>query len=58
LTDAVDSLTHNFADLSIKKSTVHKFLKTECNLSFKKVILQLVARNNSTKIGNRLAWVK
>ncbi|KAG1055914.1 hypothetical protein G6F43_002152 [Rhizopus delemar] len=45
-------------DLSIKKSTVHNFLKTECNLSFKKVTLQPVARDNSTKIGNRLAWVK
>lgn len=57
LTDVVDSLTHNFADLSIKQGTVHN-LKTECNLSFKKGALQPAARNDSTKIGNRLAWVK
>ncbi|CEG77695.1 hypothetical protein RMATCC62417_12404 [Rhizopus microsporus] len=31
-------------------STVHNFLKTECNLSFKKVTLRPVARNNNTKI--------
>ncbi|EIE81429.1 hypothetical protein RO3G_06134 [Rhizopus delemar RA 99-880] len=45
-------------DLSIKRTPVHNFLKTECNISFKKVTLQPVARDNSTKIGNRLAWVK
>ncbi|KAG1048041.1 hypothetical protein G6F43_009546 [Rhizopus delemar] len=58
LIDAVDSLTHSFADLSIKKSTVHNFLKSECNLSFKRVTLRPVARNDTTKIAARLAWVK
>lgn len=57
LIDAVDSLTLHFAELSIKKNTVHKFLKTECNFSFKKVSLQPVARNDVTKIANRLTWV-
>ncbi|EIE85106.1 hypothetical protein RO3G_09816 [Rhizopus delemar RA 99-880] len=58
LIGAVDSLTHSFADLSIKKSTVHNFLKSECNLSFKRVTLRPVARNDTTKIAARLAWVK
>jgi hypothetical protein len=34
--DAMDSLTQKFSDLTVKKSTVHSFLKNECNLSFKR----------------------
>ncbi|KAI8058737.1 hypothetical protein BDF21DRAFT_348787, partial [Thamnidium elegans] len=34
--DSMDSLTQKFSDLNVKKSTVLNFLKTECNLSFKK----------------------
>ncbi|KAG1048491.1 hypothetical protein G6F43_009119 [Rhizopus delemar] len=35
----------------------HKDHLTEYNFSFKKVSLQPVARNDTTKIANRLAWV-
>lgn len=50
-------LTQKFSDLSVKKSTVHNFLKTECNLSFKKLTTQPAARNNPTKIQDRKDWV-
>ncbi|EIE86410.1 hypothetical protein RO3G_11121 [Rhizopus delemar RA 99-880] len=53
----MDSLTQKLSDLSVKKSTVHNFLKTECNLSFKKLAAQPAARNSPTKIQNRKDWV-
>jgi hypothetical protein len=51
------SLIQKFSDLSVKKSTVHNFLKTECNLSFKKLTTQPAARNSPTKIQDRKEWV-
>lgn len=56
--DAMDSLTQKFADLSVKKSTIHNFLKAECNLSFKKLTTQPAARNSPVKIQERMDWVK
>ncbi|CAO3698202.1 unnamed protein product [Rhizopus stolonifer] len=53
----MDLLTQKFSDLSVKKSTVHNFLKTECNLSFKKLTTQPAARNSPTKIQDRKDWV-
>ncbi|OAD71612.1 hypothetical protein PHYBLDRAFT_170276 [Phycomyces blakesleeanus NRRL 1555(-)] len=55
--DAMESLTQKFSDLTVKKSTVHNFLKNECNLSFKKLTHLPVARNNSDKIQARKNWV-
>ncbi|KAG0786761.1 hypothetical protein G6F22_007533 [Rhizopus arrhizus] len=55
--DAMDSLTQKFSDLSVKKSTVRNFLKTECNLSFKKLTTQLAAENNLVKIQDCMDWV-
>ncbi|KAI8097902.1 uncharacterized protein B0P05DRAFT_447952, partial [Gilbertella persicaria] len=55
--DAMESLTQKFSDLTVKKSTVHNFLKDECNLSFKKLTRLPVARNNSDKIQARKDWV-
>lgn len=57
IVDAMDFLTQKFSDLSVQKSTVHKFLRTECNLSFKKLTTQPAARNNPTKIQQRKDWV-
>ncbi|KAI8638013.1 hypothetical protein BD408DRAFT_36486 [Parasitella parasitica] len=57
IADAMNFLTQKFSDLSVKKSTVHNFLKTECNLSFKKLTTQPAARNNPTKIQDRKDWV-
>ncbi|KAG1472240.1 hypothetical protein G6F56_001658 [Rhizopus delemar] len=49
--DAVTSLTEKFAGLTIKETSVRNFLKTECNLSFKKKITRHSApQNDSTKI--------
>ncbi|EIE79863.1 hypothetical protein RO3G_04568 [Rhizopus delemar RA 99-880] len=56
--DTMDSLTQKFADLNVKKSTVHNFLKTECNLSFKKLTTQPAARNSPVKIQEHMDWVK
>ncbi|KAG1456885.1 hypothetical protein G6F56_006732 [Rhizopus delemar] len=55
--DAMESLTQKFSDLTVKKSTVHNFLKDECNLSVKKLTCLPVARNNSDKIQARKDWV-
>lgn len=46
------------SDLNIKKSTVHNFLKTECNLSLNRVTIRPVSRDDTTKIAARLDWVK
>ncbi|ORY89519.1 hypothetical protein BCR43DRAFT_448380, partial [Syncephalastrum racemosum] len=35
VSEVTDSLTSKFQDLKISKSTVHNFMKTECNLSIK-----------------------
>lgn len=51
--DAMDPLTQKFSDLTVKKSTVHNFLKNECNLSFKKLTRMPVARNSPTRIQAR-----
>lgn len=55
--DAMDSLTKNFADLSVKKSTVHNFLKTKYNLSFKRLSTQPAARNSEVKIKDWMEWI-
>ncbi|OAD72084.1 hypothetical protein PHYBLDRAFT_147065 [Phycomyces blakesleeanus NRRL 1555(-)] len=50
------ALTKRFANFTLKKNSVHKISKTECNLSFKKITIHPVARNNPTKITDRLVW--
>ncbi|KAG2207671.1 hypothetical protein INT47_011791 [Mucor saturninus] len=52
--DAVCSLTEKFESFTLKESSV----KTECNLSFKKVTRHPAPRNDPTKIANRIAWVE
>lgn len=51
--DAMDSLSQKFSELTMKKSTVHNFLKDECNLSLK----NYTARNSPEKILARKEWV-
>ncbi|GAA5817014.1 hypothetical protein MFLAVUS_010549 [Mucor flavus] len=53
IVDVMDLLTQKSSDLSVKKSIVHIFLKTECNLFFEKLTTQPAARNNLTKIQDR-----
>lgn len=56
--DAVASLTEKFAGFTLKETSVRNFLKTECNLSFKKITRHPTPRNDSTKIAKRIAWVE
>ncbi|CAO3684303.1 unnamed protein product [Rhizopus microsporus] len=48
----------DFTDLSVKKGTVHNFLKAEYNFSFRKLTTQPAARNSPAKIQERMNWVK
>ncbi|KAI8332745.1 hypothetical protein EDC96DRAFT_526486 [Choanephora cucurbitarum] len=52
----MESLTQKFSNLTVKKSTVHNFLKDKCNLSFKKLTRLPVTRNNSDMIQARKDW--
>jgi len=54
----VDSLTRSFEGLEIKKSAVHKFVVTECNISFKMVRKEAVERNSESNVMKRLEWIK
>ncbi|KAG2211168.1 hypothetical protein INT47_006287 [Mucor saturninus] len=56
--DAVASLTEKFAGFTLKETSVRNFLKTECNLSFKKITRHPAPRNDSTKIAKRIVWVE
>ncbi|GAA5813963.1 hypothetical protein MFLAVUS_007453 [Mucor flavus] len=38
--DTVESLTKSFENFSLKETSVRNFMKTECNLSFKRAILR------------------
>lgn len=58
ITDAVDDLTRNFADLDIKKSRVAEFIKEECNLSAKVISRHPATRNSPAVIEKRTVWVK
>jgi hypothetical protein len=54
----VESLTQNFADLNVSRSTIYNFMTTECNLSIKQAQFQPVERNSEEKIQQRYHWVQ
>lgn len=56
VTDVMNSLTAAFEDLKINKTIVNRFMKEECNLSFKKVHLQPLKRNSEDAIEKRYTW--
>ncbi|KAI9273682.1 hypothetical protein BY458DRAFT_434922 [Sporodiniella umbellata] len=56
--DAVASLNEKFAGFTLKETSVRNFLKTEYNLSFKKITRHPAPRNDSAKIAKRIAWVE
>ncbi|KAI9469623.1 hypothetical protein BDB00DRAFT_748178, partial [Zychaea mexicana] len=56
VTDVMNSLTAAFEDLKINKTTVNRFMKEECKLSFKKVHLQPLKRNGEDAIEKRYTW--
>ncbi|CEG76129.1 hypothetical protein RMATCC62417_11066 [Rhizopus microsporus] len=58
LKQVMERLLRKFRDLKISKSTVYNFVRTECNLSLKKVQFQPVDRNNEEKIQERFDWVR
>jgi hypothetical protein len=49
VTEVAESLTQNFVDLNISRSTVYKVKTTECNLSIRQAQFQPVERNNEEK---------
>ncbi|KAI7858829.1 hypothetical protein BDC45DRAFT_531370 [Circinella umbellata] len=56
ITDTVDNLTKNFADLDIKKYRVAEFIKQECNLSVKVISRHPATRNSPAVIEKRAVW--
>lgn len=55
--DAVEMLTSKFADLVIKKSRVHEFMRDECNLSLKRATRWPEVRANDDNVQKRYEWV-
>ncbi|KAI9249562.1 hypothetical protein EDC94DRAFT_589102 [Helicostylum pulchrum] len=56
--DAVDSLTENFGNFSLKETVVGEFISKECNLSIKTVTRHLKARNGPDRLKVRREWVE
>lgn len=54
----MERLLQKFEGLKVSKATLHRYVKSECNLSFKKARLQPVDRNGEDKIQERLDWVR
>ncbi|KAG1175661.1 hypothetical protein G6F36_011063 [Rhizopus arrhizus] len=58
LTEVVESLTQNFVDLNVSRSTVYNFMTTQCNLSIKQAQFHPLERNSEEKIQQRYDWVQ
>ncbi|ORE10441.1 hypothetical protein BCV72DRAFT_247513 [Rhizopus microsporus var. microsporus] len=58
LEQVMERLLQKLQDLKVSKSTVYNFVRTECNLSFKKAQFQSVDRNSEEKIQERFDWVR
>ncbi|KAG1499318.1 hypothetical protein G6F47_010792 [Rhizopus delemar] len=56
--DIVESLTKSFENFSLKETSVRNFMKTECNLSFKRATLRSSERNSEDKLRQRFEWVE
>lgn len=56
--DAVDSLTENFENFSLKETVVGEFISKECNISIKKATRHPEPRNNPDKLRLRREWVE
>lgn len=56
--DIVESLTKTFENFSLKETSVRNFMKTECNLSFKRATLRSGERNSEDKLRQRFEWVE
>jgi hypothetical protein len=51
--DAVGSLTKAFEEFSLKKTSVGDFILYDCNLTFKRITPQPLARNSDEQIQKR-----
>ncbi|CEP15210.1 hypothetical protein [Parasitella parasitica] len=58
IADAVVSLTKKFEDFTLKKTNVRNFMKEEGGLSIKELTLHPKARNDQSKIADRVAWIE
>lgn len=56
--DAVESLTEEFENFSLKETSVGNFILHECNLTFKRATLHPVARNSAENREKRYQWAK
>ncbi|CCE73036.1 Piso0_000047 [Millerozyma farinosa CBS 7064] len=54
----VNTLQENFMDLKVSPSTVYKFVRKVCRLSFKRISLVPSARVSEKTINERLEWAK
>ena len=58
LDEMMGSLTTEFADLRISKSSLHEFVTEKCRISLKKAHFHSIERNSTQKIEERYQWVK
>ncbi|KAG1458282.1 hypothetical protein G6F56_006432 [Rhizopus delemar] len=56
--DAIDGLTENFENFSLKETVVGKYIREDCNLTIKKVTRHPHARNTDNTLKERHDWVK
>ena len=54
---AMETVMEEFEGLSIKKTAVHKFIKEECQLTFKNAQFHSVKRNEEETINKRREWI-
>ncbi|KAI8885340.1 hypothetical protein K501DRAFT_293549 [Backusella circina FSU 941] len=57
LDQAMESLTTQFSDLKVSKTTVYNFMTEKCTLSFKKAHFHSKERNSPANIQKRFEWV-
>lgn len=54
--EVLDSLTREFDGLNLSKATGHRFMKDDCQLTFKKAQLHALKRNDIETINKRYDW--
>lgn len=57
LDQAMESLTGQFTDLKVTKTTVYNFMTEKCALSFKKAHFHSKERNSAINIEKRFDWI-
>lgn len=58
LDDMMTAVTSQFAELKIKKSSLHSFVKEKCKIILKRAYFHSVERNSPKKIEERYEWVR